>query len=89
MYKYSVKRIKKKINDFILNNYHELFFTETTPSKATPDDAGTSEDSPRKEQISNPAVAAEFQTKLLTQADFIKNTKILLKAQEELQFCDE
>jgi hypothetical protein len=34
-------------------------------------------------------MAAEFQTKLLTPNDFIKNTKILLKAQEELQFCDE
>ena len=89
VYKYSVKRIKKKINDFILNNYHELFFTDTTPSKASSDDAGTSEDSPKKEQLTNPAMAAEFQTKLLTPADFIKNTKILLKAQEELQFCDE
>ena len=49
VFKYSVKRIKKKINDFILNNYHELFFTDTTPSKATPEDAGTSEDSPKKE----------------------------------------
>ena len=25
VYKHSVKRIKKKINDFILNGYHELF----------------------------------------------------------------
>jgi hypothetical protein len=55
-----VKRIKKKINDFILNNYHELFFTETTPSKGSSDDAGTSDDSPKKEQITNPTMAAEF-----------------------------
>jgi hypothetical protein len=27
IFKYSVKRIKKKINDFILNSYQELFFT--------------------------------------------------------------
>jgi len=86
VYKYSVKRIKKKINDFILNNYHELFFADTTPNKASSDDAGTSEESPKKEHLT---MAAEFQTKLLTPNDFIKNTKILLKAQEELQFCDE
>jgi len=47
---------------------------------------GTSEESPKKEHLT---MAAEFQTKLLTPNDFIKNTKILLKAQEELQFCDE
>ena len=30
---HSVKRVKKKINDFILNNYSKLFFKS---SKATP-----------------------------------------------------
>ena len=59
VYRFSVKRIKKKINDFILNNYHELVFSETTPNKgANSDDAGTSEDSPRKDQTS--MMAAEF-----------------------------
>jgi hypothetical protein len=51
VYRFSVKRIKKKINDFILNNYHELFFAaDTTPNKSgNSDEAGTSEDSPRKD----------------------------------------
>ncbi len=53
IYKFSVKRIKKKINDYILNNYSELFFSnkedntgpessEGSPSKSSkvivPDD---------------------------------------------------
>jgi hypothetical protein len=60
VYRFSVKRIKKKINDFILNNYHELFFAETTPNKGNnSDDAGTSEDSPRKDQMQS-SMAAEF-----------------------------
>jgi hypothetical protein len=81
VFKFSVKRIKKKINDFILNNYHELFFSGGA-AQSSPDEAGTSEDSPKKEQQikTNNTVAAEFQTKLLTPADFVTNPKILQKA---------
>ena len=64
VYRFSVKRIKKKINDFILNNYSEL-----TPVK----DADTSEESPNRDMAMLPA---EFQTKLLTPEDFIRNPKI-------------
>ena len=85
VFKFTVKRIKKKINDFILNNYHELFFA-ASPAQGSSDEAGTSEDSPKKEEQinTNNTVAAEFQTKLLAPQDFIQNPKILQKAQEEL-----
>jgi hypothetical protein len=79
-----VKRIKKKINDFILNNYHDLFFSTPTKSNDTtsPVDIGTSEDSPNRDIA--PAVPTDFQTKLLTPDDFIKNPKILSRVSEEL-----
>jgi len=33
---HSVKRVKKKVNDFILNNYNELFFSPSSkPGSAT------------------------------------------------------
>jgi hypothetical protein len=63
VYRFSIKRIKKKINDFILNNYQELFFTTGTAS----DDShggGTSEDSPSKDKRS--LLPEEYQTKYLT-----------------------
>jgi hypothetical protein len=86
VYRFSVKRIKKKINDFILNNYQEIFFTTGTAS----DDShggGTSEDSPAKDK--KHLLPEEYQTKYLSAADFISNHKILHKAQEELKFCEE
>lgn len=30
IHQHSVKRVKKKINDFILNNYNTLFFAKPT-----------------------------------------------------------
>lgn len=61
VYKFSVKRIKKKINDFILNNYHELFFTEKGK-----DSAGKAEVSDKAavdksgDAVMTDSVAAEF-----------------------------
>lgn len=75
VYKFSIQRIKKKINDFILNNYHDLF---QPPSK----EAGGS---PTKSK----AVAVEYQQLEVTRDEFVKHPKILQKASDELQFCDE
>ena len=83
VYKFSVKRIKKKLNDFILNNYHELFF-----SKATAEDKGD-----KKEAGNSPIkvakVAAEYQQLELSYDDIVQNPKIVQKAQDELKFCEE
>jgi hypothetical protein len=32
---HSVKRVKKKVNDFILNNYNDLFFTPSSKPGST------------------------------------------------------
>lgn len=49
VYTFSVKRIKKKINDFILNNYTDLFFhapVAPAQSEISKMDVDTSEASP-------------------------------------------
>lgn len=76
VYKFSVKRIRKKINDFILNNYHELFFT----GKGSAGKADVAEQAAQADTEMSVSVPAEFLTKHLTPEDFIKNPKILQKA---------
>lgn len=71
IYKFSVKRIKKKINDYILNNYSELFFS----NKDEQTGSGSSEGSPSKS--SKVIVPDDYQNKLLTPDDFVKHPKIL------------
>ena len=75
-----MKRIKKKINDFILNNYQELFFSTNHSTTTNGDGSNTS---------SVAVVPVEFQTKYLTSEDFTENSRILHKATEELKFCDD
>jgi hypothetical protein len=72
------------MNDFILNNYHELFFAKPSPNKG---DTSAEEQSPAKG--GDLQMAEEFQTHLLTPDDFIKHPKIHAKAIEELKFCEE
>lgn len=72
---HSIKRVKKKINDYILNNYNKLFFKE--PAKeVTP---GNVEDTAPKE--------SNMQT--LSTEDILSNVELLIKVEAELRLSDE
>ena len=79
VYKYNVKRIKKRINDYILDNYDKLFF-----AKKENKSEDTCEESPLKNDI-----PMEYQNKTLTQDDIVNNPQIISKVQTELLLCEE
>ena len=57
IHKHSLKRVKKKINDFILTNYEKLFFKQKSPAasgdqsgKPTPNQSDDKENSKMQEE---------------------------------------
>jgi hypothetical protein len=81
VYRFPVKRIKKTINDFILNNYNELFFT-SKPVESTAAAASTNAEPGSPEKNSSPSkalnsVQAEYQSMELSYEEILQNPKIL------------
>ena len=72
---HSVKRVKKKINDYILNNYSKLFFKNTVVEPVP----GTEEDTAPKEQ--------ERQT--LSAEEILSHPELLTKVEAELRLSEE
>jgi len=70
---HSVKRVKKKINDFILNNYNTLFFdTKGTPQSKDSPMAG---DAAAGQTVKEGAQTLSKQT--LSAEDILSNTKLI------------
>ena len=78
---HSIKRVKKKINDFILNNYNKLFFNSS--SKVTPQQ--NAENLPNE----TPANEAAGQEQTLSAEEILSNPELLKKVEAELRLCDD
>ena len=77
---HSIKRVKKKINDYILNNYNKLFFKNS--NKTTPNTIdGTAVDNEQ------PDGKAEEQT--LSTDEILSNVELKTKVEAELRLCEE
>ncbi|CDW74075.1 UNKNOWN [Stylonychia lemnae] len=96
VYKFSINRIKKKINDYILNNYNELFQNVKNQSnndqQIKKDSLEDSEmDSPSKPNTNTKAyqLPIDNQNLSVTELDFLENPKLLQKIGQELAFSDD
>jgi hypothetical protein len=65
--------VKKKVNDFILNNYNELFFNSDKP-------ASTNEDSIQTDKVNGVSLSNE---------DILSNQKLIDFAYEELRLSED
>jgi len=72
---HSVKRVKKKVNDYILNNYNELFFTPNSkPPSASKEGIDT------LGEPAGPSVESK---------DILSNQKLIDFAYEELRLSED
>lgn len=69
--------MKKKINDYILNNYNELFFTNAKPASAS------------KADLDENMIETGDQKQTATAEEILSNSKLQKYAEEELRLSDE
>ena len=72
MYKFPIKRIKKRVNDYILFNYHEIF--KDVKETAVVDENGD--------------VQMDSMQQIVTQEDVLNNPRLLKKTIEEISLSD-
>ena len=73
-----MKRVKKKINDYILNNYNKLFFK--SPEK---------EETPTKDKDVDETESKETDRQTLSAEEILSNQELLAKVEAELRMSDE
>ena len=79
---HSLKRIKKRINDFILNNYNRLFFKNSSKSTPQAQDAFAS-----AQEAVNTENASPDQT--LSVEEILSNPELVSKVEAELRLCED
>ena len=82
---HSIKRVKKKINDYILNNYDKLFFKNTNINKATPE-ADANQENVNAAANTNSKASPE---QTLSAEEILTNTELITKVEGELRLCEE
>ena len=76
---FTLKRVMKNLNNYILNEYQKLFF-----SAIADQDENNSDSNPI-----NGGGPSESKSRSIRSKDFFSNPTLLKKANEELRFCED
>eukprot|EP00347_Sterkiella_histriomuscorum_P006527 403352426 len=84
-HKHKINRIKKNINDYILNNYHDLFKSEASKNQGEL----TSPNKVSNNLILTNPIPLDHQNITVSEKDFLENKELLGKIIEEIKFSDQ
>lgn len=84
---HSIKRVKKKINDYILNNYDKLFFK--TSNKATPQELDAANNGADAQGAAANRNQKSSPEQTVSTEDILTNSELLKKVDAELRLCED